>query len=324
MTTLQFMWTSPADQLLNICIENTEQSSIPGDCGPGIFELTSPNISIQGVTLTIYFFGNEVNPNLPPAINGLIVENVTIIASTVINVLGTLSFVLQYSNTEAVTTLPSIVTSTSGIFTSCLLANVLTTYENTTNNPGNRAIRIFPAFREKLFFLKDTREIALKKQDMPVSPLVFTYNEPKSQELGNDFKNEVESPRKGLTSAFLYDLQSSNLNVSNLTLTLLIYSNVVIPKNPKNGTNAKTSLEVESMTIVATSISNTVGILTYTLQYQNPYDSNNNPTTTTLIPKTSSFVNSASGIFVDYLLGNVITTYDSKTGERIISIYSAI
>jgi hypothetical protein len=142
MTLLEFKWTSPADQLLNICIENTVQSSIPGFSGPGIFELTSPNISIQGVTLTIYFFGNEVNPDVPPAINGLIVENVSILASTSTDVIGTLCFDLQYSNTEAVTTLPSIVTSSSGIFTSYLLANVLTTYENTTNNPGNRTIQI--------------------------------------------------------------------------------------------------------------------------------------------------------------------------------------
>ena len=150
---------------------------------------------------------------------------------------------------------------------------------------------------------------------MLASPLVFTYNDPKSQELGNIFKNAESSPEKGISGVSLYNLKSPHLNLPNVVLTFLVYSNIVIPKDPK----AKTSLEVESITIMATNTSNTIGILTYTLQYQNPILSDT-PTLKTLVPTTSSFVNSASGIFANYLKGNVITTYDGD--NRTINIFS--
>jgi hypothetical protein len=137
---LEFNWISPADELLNVCIENSILSPIPGNSGPGIFELQSPNINVEGVTLTILFFGNEINPSLPPVINGLTVLNVTISASTTTNVIGTLCFDYQISNTATVKTKTSIVTSASGMFASYLYGNAIRTDENT----GKRSIRIFP------------------------------------------------------------------------------------------------------------------------------------------------------------------------------------
>jgi len=148
------------------------------------------------------------------------------------------------------------------------------------------------------------------------SPLVFTYNDPNSLELGSIFKITESSPRKGICGVSLYNLESPNLNLPNVILTLLVYSNVVIPKLPE----AKTRLEVESITIMATNSSNTIGILTYTLQYQNPILSEE-PTIKTQVPTTSSFVNSASGIFANYLKGNVITTYNGN--NRSINIFSS-
>ena len=137
---LEFNWTFPTDQLLNIDIENSKISPLPGSSGPGIFELESPNINVRDVTLTILFFGNEVDPSRPPVINGLNALNVTITASTTTDVIGTLCFDYQISNTATVKTKTSIVTSASGMFASYLYGNVIRTDEDS----GKRTIRIFP------------------------------------------------------------------------------------------------------------------------------------------------------------------------------------
>lgn len=149
------------------------------------------------------------------------------------------------------------------------------------------------------------------------SPLVFTYNVPGTSELDNQFVNAPTSPLPGLSTAFVTDLQSPNLVLQGVTLTFQFYGNNVTP-----ATGAATSLRVDNITtIIASSATNTLGTLSYVLQYQNPV-STTFPTGTKLA-KTSSLVNAASGIFANYLFGNVITVYDNTTYSRTIYIYSA-
>ena len=150
------------------------------------------------------------------------------------------------------------------------------------------------------------------------SPLVFTYNNPITKQLGNVFTDASGSPLPGAVGTTLYTLESPNINLQGLTLTLQYYNNVVRPVS-----GAKTSLFVANTTVLATSGTNTIGTLGWQQQYPNPVPGNDPLVLKGRIAKLSSTVDSATGIFVNYLFGNMITTLDSTTGDRKISIYSA-
>lgn len=150
------------------------------------------------------------------------------------------------------------------------------------------------------------------------SPLVFTYNYPASLELDNNFVNAPTSPLPGTSSAIFLNLQSSNLILQGVTLTIQFYNNLVAPAT----TTSISSLVVKNITIIASSGTNTIGTLSYVLQFQNPVDGSDPLLTSTRVAKVSSFVTSASGIFANYLFGNVIQQSDVTTGNRTISIYS--
>ena len=157
---------------------------------------------------------------------------------------------------------------------------------------------------------------------MSASPLVFTYNIVDSRILGNIFVDASGSPLPGQSNASLFTLQSPNVNLHGITLTYQIYANLVKPV-----AGANTSLLMQNITIIASSATNTIGTLTYTQQYQNPAQGTDPLIMRARVAKVSSFVNSASGIFANYLFGNVITQLDNTnnntTGNRTISIYSA-
>jgi hypothetical protein len=102
---------------------------------------------VQGVTLTLQFYENLVTPSAT-AQTSLLVKNLTIIASSATNTLGTMSFVQQFQNPVQGSTLPrvsktsSLVNAASGIFASYLFGNVVTVYDFTT---GGRTISIYSA-----------------------------------------------------------------------------------------------------------------------------------------------------------------------------------
>jgi hypothetical protein len=158
---------------------------------------------------------------------------------------------------------------------------------------------------------------------MSASPLVFTYNIFDSRILGNIFVDGSGSPLPGTSNVTLNTLSCPNVNVQGITLTLQIYGNEVKPE-----LGAQTSLRVANFTIIASSATNTLGTLTYTQQIQNPVRGNDPLIIRSRVAKISSYVNSASGIFANYLFGNVIFQYDNTnnkttSGNRTISIYSA-
>lgn len=150
------------------------------------------------------------------------------------------------------------------------------------------------------------------------SPLVFTYNNPKTKQLGNVFTDAPNSPLPGSIGTTLYTLESPYISVQGVTLTLQYYNNVVRPVS-----GAKTSLFVANSTVIATSGTNTIGTLGWQQQYPNPVPGNDPLVLKGRIAKLSSTIDSASGIFASYLYGNIITALDSTTGNRKISIYSA-
>jgi len=152
---------------------------------------------------------------------------------------------------------------------------------------------------------------------MSASPLVLTYTYPGDSQLSNIFVDASGSPLPGTSTADLITLQSPNFNVQNATLTIQFYDNLVKPK-----TGQKASLIVENVTVIASTATNTIGTLSWVQQYQNPVPASDENVNTTTIAKVSSYVNAASGIFANYLFGNVIFQF-FETGDRIISIYSS-
>ena len=189
---------------------------------------------------------------------------------------------------------------------------------------------------------------------MPPSPLVFTYNNPKSVLLSDSLG------ASGNSTISVIDLQSPNLVLQGVTLTLQAYDNSVL-------LNPSSSLLIENITVIASVGTDTLGTVSFVLQYPNPVppptpssslsmlkkeEENDNdidevtledsallpsssPVTNkddvssfltsddTNVSKTSSYVGGASGIFVEYLFGNVIYQYNNTTGDRTISIYSS-
>jgi hypothetical protein len=187
---------------------------------------------------------------------------------------------------------------------------------------------------------------------MPPSPLVFTYNNPKSVLLSDSLGPS--------TSVSLIELESPNLVLQGVTLTLQTFDNTV-------PLGASSNLLVENITVVASAGTDTLGTVSFVLQYPNPVlviptpplssssilkkeemkeEEENDEVTLedsalevptpnevsspsavtsddTNVAKTSSYVGGASGIFVEYLFGNVIFQYTNSTGDRMLSIYSS-
>jgi hypothetical protein len=150
---------------------------------------------------------------------------------------------------------------------------------------------------------------------MPASPIVFTYTYPGDEKLENYFENQPTSPLQGLSFTGLYTLQSPNIVIQGVTLTLQTWSNNAPPQ-----TGATTFLQVGNVSIIASIGTNTIGTLAWTQQIQNLVPGTD---TTTRVTKVSSVVSAASGIFANYLFGNIIRQFDNSTNERIITIYSS-
>jgi hypothetical protein len=146
--------------------------------------------------------------------------------------------------------------------------------------------------------------------------LVFTYNADTSLLLANYLENDVKSPKAGLSAVSLYKLASPSLHLNGVTLTVQFYNNTTPVTE-----DAITILRIVNGTIVASQGTNTIGTLTFTQQHQNPIPDGSERRDISLIPKQSTYVQSASGIFSRYLYGNVIRQYDIEGGNRIVTIF---
>jgi hypothetical protein len=147
--------------------------------------------------------------------------------------------------------------------------------------------------------------------------LLFTYNIPNTLLLSNLFENRSSSPLPGASGVGLIHLQSVNIDLNGVTLTLQNYGNTVTPLSGET-----TSLQVYNETIIASYGVDTIGTLTWIEQYQNPVPSTESLVGKTRLTKVSSYINSATGIFTNYQLGNVITQFDNNSGKRSITIYA--
>lgn len=151
---------------------------------------------------------------------------------------------------------------------------------------------------------------------MSASPLVFTYTNPSDAELSNILVNQPTSPLPGVSTIFLYDLQSPNLVLQGATLTGQAYINTTLPKAGETS-----YLVVQNNTVIASIGTNTIGTLTFVEQFQNPLTTSKDLKAG--VSKLSSYISTASGIFANYLFGNVVRVNDNTTGLRTTSIYSA-
>lgn len=154
---------------------------------------------------------------------------------------------------------------------------------------------------------------------MSKSPLIFTYNNPNSGIIDNNLEVDPNSPYPGISNISLYRLESQNLILNGVTLTIQFYANIA-----KSLLGQKTDLRIQTNTIVASTTSDTIGTLCYTRQYQNPLSDNDPIFTRTRNTNTSSYISSASGIFSDYLFGNIIHQSDNSNGNRTIYVYSPV
>lgn len=149
-------------------------------------------------------------------------------------------------------------------------------------------------------------------------PLVLTYNVNTDGIVLNSLVISETSPKPGLTSnTGIITLQSPDFRLTGVVLTLQYYSNTAKP-----APNASSFLKVDNINIIASQGTDTIGVMSYTAQFYNPVPTASQNPDIGRIKKISSYIQSASGIFSQYLFGNVILEYLNDTGDRIITIYS--
>jgi hypothetical protein len=151
-----------------------------------------------------------------------------------------------------------------------------------------------------------------------MAPLIFTYNVNTSILLNNILEINEKSVRPGVSSISLYKLDSKNIQLNGVVLTLQVYGNTVITSTEES----KSNLFVNNFTILASEGTNTIGTLSWAQQIYNPFSST--IVNVSRVPKVSTYVQSASGIFSEYLFGNIIREYDNETGGRTLFIYSSV
>jgi hypothetical protein len=142
---LVLTYNIPLDPVLVNIFEDASGSPLPGTSTASLISLQSPNINLQNTTLTLQYYDNLVTP-LAGEKASLLVENLTVIASTATNTIGTLSWVQQYKNpgsstTTALVKTSSYVSAASGIFASYLFGNVISQYFVN----GDRILSIYSA-----------------------------------------------------------------------------------------------------------------------------------------------------------------------------------
>jgi len=148
---LVFMHNIVDSRILGNIFVDASGSPLPGQSNASLLTLQSPNVNLQGSTLTLQVYGNEVKPQLGEQ-TSLRFTNNTIIASSATNTIGTLTYAQQYQNPVQgtdplvlrvrVAKISSYVNSASGIFAKYLFGNVITQLDNST---GNRTISIYSA-----------------------------------------------------------------------------------------------------------------------------------------------------------------------------------
>ena len=148
---LVFTYNYPLSSKLDNIFLDASGSPLPGTSTADLITLESANFIVQGATLTIQFYTNVAKPTTGQ-ITSLYVNNVTIIASSGTNTIGTMSWSQQYLNPvpgtdplvskARVSKASSYVMSASGIFASYLFGNVIFVNDN---ERGGRTIYIYSA-----------------------------------------------------------------------------------------------------------------------------------------------------------------------------------
>jgi len=149
------------------------------------------------------------------------------------------------------------------------------------------------------------------------SPLSLSYNYNTSNIMFNNIENNTTSPKPGLTSTAIYQLQSPDSLLQGIDLTISNFVNVAAP-DP----TITTQLFVTNWTVTASDKNgNTLGTMSYQLTFANPVPTKDEPKIKYRVRQLTSQVSWACGIFSSYLGGRVVVNADNITNDRNILVY---
>jgi len=149
------------------------------------------------------------------------------------------------------------------------------------------------------------------------SPITLTYNYYTSNIMFNYLENNTTSPKAGLTSTAIFQLQSPDSFLQGIDLIDIEFFNIAAP-DP----TITTQLFIVNHTVTASDKNgNTLGSMSYQFTFANPVRIGNEPETVTRIPQVTSNISWASGIFSSYIGGRVVLNLDNTTFNRTILVY---
>ena len=149
------------------------------------------------------------------------------------------------------------------------------------------------------------------------SPITLTYNYYTSNIMFNYLENNTTSPKAGLTSTAIYQLQSPDSFLQGIDLALSDLVNDAAP-DP----SITTQLFIVNDTITASDKNgNTLGSMSYQLTFANPVPTKDEPIVEYRVRQLTSYVSWACGIFSSYTGGRVVLNVDNTTLNRTILVY---
>ena len=149
------------------------------------------------------------------------------------------------------------------------------------------------------------------------SPITLTYNYYTSNIMFNYLENNTTSPKAGLTSTAIFQLQSPDSFLQGIDLIDIEFFNIAAP-DP----TITTQLFIVNHTVTASDKNgNTLGTMSYQLTFANPVPTKDEPKIKYRVRQISSYVSSACGIFTSYNGGKVIINTDNITNNRTILVY---
>jgi uncharacterized membrane protein (DUF441 family) len=133
----------------------------------------------------------------------------------------------------------------------------------------------------------------------------------------NYLENNTTSPKAGLTSTAIYQLQSPDSFLQGIDLTRSVLINIAAP-----APSITTQLFIVNEIVTASDKNgNTLGSMSYQFTFANPVRKGNEPETVTRLLQVTSYVSLACGIFSSYTGGRVVLNLDNTTFNRTILVY---
>ena len=149
------------------------------------------------------------------------------------------------------------------------------------------------------------------------SPITLTYNYYTSNIMFNYLENNTTSPKTGLTSTAIYQLQSPDSFLQGMDLTRTVLINIAA----QDPTITTQLFIVNEIVTASDKNGNTLGSISYQFTFANPVSTKDEPETVTRLLQVTSYVSFACGIFSSYTGGRVVLNLDNTTLNRTILVY---